>query len=505
MMTLKSGNVCEIWEARKGLMIPPGAVACHTNSGRRYRAGETLVRSDQHGSLLVSRESFEAEFPDLLLAIRIPESPARGYFVWCSLRLSVADPMSLHGRFGGEATPLDDITQKIKPVLAARLKALARGADLTDEPGQRHVEKRLVETLELPSGLSIQRCAIRDVSTVEDREEELRCWGNAWVVIRKIERDMVVAADSIRSFEQKHRIKLLTAEEKNQSPSDRLVTYRRLLSAIQQTRALSADFYMKKLKERRRTANRVREIAPHLALEDVLDLCRSQNRGERVAGFIALSAHLHAGVPRSRRREIRTVMQTGLEDRESRVRYRAVQAVDADPLMRKALGDILNSISNEDPNEAVRDLASDIMAHSDALEEVRSTSTVFYSKSLAIRRKTAERVKNIARHLDSEDVLELCRSEDRGERVAGFIALSAHLQVGVPRSRTRGIEKVLQMGVEDKESRVRYRAVEAIGSDNDMAQHFMAVLERLATKDRNASVRELALQIHRVQEGEREW
>jgi peptidoglycan biosynthesis protein MviN/MurJ (putative lipid II flippase) len=54
-------------------------------------------------------------------------------------------------------------------------------------------------------------------------------------------------------------------------------------------------------------------------------------------------------------------MEKGIEDIESRVRYRVVQAIAADSIMLKNFIPVLDRLKQDDKNEAVRDLAGKVL------------------------------------------------------------------------------------------------------------------------------------------------
>jgi formylglycine-generating enzyme required for sulfatase activity len=132
-----------------------------------------------------------------------------------------------------------------------------------------------------------------------------------------------------------------------------------------------------------------------------------------------------------------------------------------------------------------------------ALESIKKLSRVFFTQEQAERRAAAERVSEAALALDRQTILGLCQSEDRGERVAGYVALRSHLSQLGPGIALEAICRVLRKGLSDGEPRVRYRVIQAIGAHSAFRNPFCADLKRLAESDPNDAVRDLASELHK--------
>ena len=161
-------------------------------------------------------------------------------------------------------------------------------------------------------------------------------------------------------------------------------------------------------------------------------------------------------------------------------------------------------------DERLNTLASSILALRDASKEcemapsthespaeqtgktVRSLSKKFYITGLVERIRTAAKVAELARMLPEKEILSLCQSTDHGERVAGYISLGVFIGSGVPAPDLTKLTAILESGILDPESRVRFRAVEAIGCSFQMMERFRPTLERLSANDSNYAVREMA-------------
>jgi len=62
---LSNDHVSELWQARKGIVIPPGTTAYYLQSRRRYAAGSRLETRDRHGGLLVCHKQFSLQLREL--------------------------------------------------------------------------------------------------------------------------------------------------------------------------------------------------------------------------------------------------------------------------------------------------------------------------------------------------------------------------------------------------------------------------------------------------------
>ena len=125
---------------------------------------------------------------------------------------------------------------------------------------------------------------------------------------------------------------------------------------------MSVDYYSKPRKLRKITAEEIYKIAPLLELPSVLRLCIADDRGQRVSGFIALRAHIEHGLPKNEIEGVIELLKRSTVDKESRVRFRVIQAISADPEFIRRLSLVLEGVQKNDSNKAVRDLAGRVLS-----------------------------------------------------------------------------------------------------------------------------------------------
>ena len=124
--------------------------------------------------------------------------------------------------------------------------------------------------------------------------------------------------------------------------------------ARDQFRALSSNFYGAPLALRREAARAIELLAPDLLVDDLLRFARSPNNGERVGAAIALGARIKTSRTLCEDLRVQSIVKELLDDPNSRVRYRAVDAAHACPELRSALSEQLIRLAAEDPNRDVR-------------------------------------------------------------------------------------------------------------------------------------------------------
>lgn len=142
--------------------------------------------------------------------------------------------------------------------------------------------------------------------------------------------------------------------------------------------------------------------------------------------------------------------------------------------------------------ETVMPVPSGVVTAVTALDLIKSLSRDFFSEEQAGRRASAEAVAEAAMHVDLASLVALCASADRGERVAGFIGLASYLRSGRTVPDELRLVNVLKIGLQDQESRVRYRTVQATGEHQGALETLEKELRGLAQADENEAVRELA-------------
>ena len=117
-----------------------------------------------------------------------------------------------------------------------------------------------------------------------------------------------------------------------------------------------------------RAANELMNLAPLLGLEELYDLAESSHPGERVGAAIGLGVYARESISDSDDAQVRSALHGLLVDHFSRVRYRAVKAVDGHSELTSALRPELRRLADNDPNEFVRDTARKVLARADRVE-----------------------------------------------------------------------------------------------------------------------------------------
>ena len=158
------------------------------------------------------------------------------------------------------------------------------------------------------------------------------------------------------------------------------------------------------------------------------------------------------------------------------------------PPLEKHIQELCESVERWLSNGAVAD-------DSALLKQIRELSKRFYAEPLDDRIQTTARIAEIANKVKREPIKQLCRSEKRGERVAGFICLGVHLGAGIPACERTEITAILELGIRDKQSRVRFRALEASACDPGIARRLLKTYRWMAENDENAAIRELAVSL----------
>lgn len=181
------------------------------------------------------------------------------------------------------------------------------------------------------------------------------------------------------------------------------------------------------------------------------------------------------------RRTIRSLLDKGrlVQDTRDQVGWSDPQATFfTEPSRREEIDERLKSVSAPD-----------------SIDTIKAISRHFLSRGLDHRRAGSAEIRELAADVDLRSILDLCRSTEVGERVAGFIGFSVHLGFGVPEGERWSIARILESGLSDEKSYVRYRAVEAVGSDIEMIGLLSVALEAIRSGDKNKHVRELAITV----------
>ncbi|NGO09521.1 HEAT repeat domain-containing protein [Streptomyces sp. HC44] len=124
--------------------------------------------------------------------------------------------------------------------------------------------------------------------------------------------------------------------------------------AQEQFRALSSGFYGTPLNVRQEVAEEITQVANSLELEDVLTFARSQEPGQRVGAAIALGAHMQSSLQARDDPKIHSALRILLGDSRSRVRYRAVEALQRCPDLVPMFASDLSSLASTETNPDVR-------------------------------------------------------------------------------------------------------------------------------------------------------
>jgi hypothetical protein len=122
-------------------------------------------------------------------------------------------------------------------------------------------------------------------------------------------------------------------------------------------RAYAASFYGAPLEARQQAAKEIRRISAILPLDELLTFAGSPVPGERVAAGIGLGVHMQSSPAACTDPRVGTALGLLLDDAQSRVRYRAVEATRACPEIRDALEQQLRAVAQDDPNADVRKAA----------------------------------------------------------------------------------------------------------------------------------------------------
>jgi hypothetical protein len=99
------------------------------------------------------------------------------------------------------------------------------------------------------------------------------------------------------------------------------------LSAIQEFKIRSGDFFGKPLRMRQIAADEIKRLSMELQTDDILKFANSAIPGEKVAGALALGEKIITDATCSENPEVRSALLRLLSDSESRVRFRALQSI----------------------------------------------------------------------------------------------------------------------------------------------------------------------------------
>lgn len=142
--------------------------------------------------------------------------------------------------------------------------------------------------------------------------------------------------------------------------------------------------------------------------------------------------------------------------------------------------------------ESVKRTAVDL-----ARDEFRALSSNFYGAPVEARREAARAISHVATSLPVEDLLDFARSPVFGERVGAAIALGERARVSRDVCGDAKVRSAVGELLDDENSRVRYRAVEAAAACRGLLDSWRGRLQEMGEDDSNRDVRTRARQILR--------
>ena len=125
------------------------------------------------------------------------------------------------------------------------------------------------------------------------------------------------------------------------------------------------------------------------------------------------------------------------------------------------------------------------------IQEFKIRSSDFFVKPLPMRREAANEIRKLTKELQIDDILQFVRSSIPGERVATGIALGEKIKNNPTYAEMHEVRSALQNLLLDRESRVRFRALELIGYNKSLIEHFQERIEEFVY-DENKSIKKLA-------------
>lgn len=245
-MFLNKDNICEIWEARKGLVIPPGTVAYHLQLHREYRASSKLKARDGRGDLLVCLKQFPVQLKKVRVMLRRGDSGPCVHLTWCSLEFGIINLAEISTQLDSVKSPLsfDEFEEKLKPCVSEALQSFEK-YDLTSENGQKIFESQAPDQINVMLGLKAQKCILRRILTEQDYFEEEKHWADFILRMQRLMNDRRIAEateenrleEALSELETERIRSLLTKEEKNLAVIKRLSKYIELLLPTRVERA----------------------------------------------------------------------------------------------------------------------------------------------------------------------------------------------------------------------------------------------------------------------------
>jgi hypothetical protein len=127
-------------------------------------------------------------------------------------------------------------------------------------------------------------------------------------------------------------------------------------------RAVTLGFDSGDMAVRNATADKIKEIAAFLELDEVLMFCRSRKKAERVGAAIALGVHIRSERQARADRGVLSALGELLNGRSSLVRYRAAEVIRTSPAIVPIYEDDLRRLAEFDENPQVREMAAAALA-----------------------------------------------------------------------------------------------------------------------------------------------
>jgi len=118
----------------------------------------------------------------------------------------------------------------------------------------------------------------------------------------------------------------------------------------------------------------------------------------------------------------------------------------------------------------------------------------FYDQPLNVRQEAARDVKKLAPRMSLDTLVAIGNSNSPENRVAVAIGLRAWFKAHGGKSLSINVMSLLEAGLQDRHSRVRYRYAQLAGDYPALVDRFHEVLSSLAENDSNASVRDAAIE-----------
>jgi HEAT repeat protein len=157
---------------------------------------------------------------------------------------------------------------------------------------------------------------------------------------------------------------------------------------------------------------------------------------------------------------------------------------------RETLEDLAQSPDAADApelRESVKQAATDL-----AREQFIALATNFYNAPIDVRREAARAIARVAAELSLDELLGFAGSPSNGERVGAAIGLRAHMASSPETCTDPRVGLAVGRLLDDPNSRVRYRAVEAAQACSDLVRALAPQIRRLADEDANRDVKKRA-------------